>query len=77
MERLEAYTVQELIDKLQKVEDKTQKVYYNDAEWGLQPTRHVLKGGHYMVYNLDTDDYEGDNVIILDRLDTGIRERIE
>lgn len=29
-------TVQELIDELQKVEDKTQKIYRDDCEWGLE-----------------------------------------
>jgi hypothetical protein len=39
--RTEAYSVQELIDKLQQIEDKSIKVYYDDNEWGVQPVRYI------------------------------------
>jgi len=36
-------TVQELIDELQKIEDKKLQIQYEDNEWGYQPITGICK----------------------------------
>jgi hypothetical protein len=39
--KLDGYTVQELIDYLQQIEDKSRIIYFNDSADGVQPVRYI------------------------------------
>lgn len=45
-------TVEELIKELQKIEDKSKMVYFEDEEWGKREVNEVILNDNSVNYNI-------------------------